>query len=132
MNLTRHTGGKAVAIVSVLALVSTGCGQETVPPALLGRWTTTDSRYEGRAFELTGSDLSIIAAPLESSRHEIRGVDTEMLDGGQVRLTIDYDSDGSRRQFVISYDRPGPDGVPGWVHLANQPDFEWTRSQTQP
>ena len=125
---SRVAGSPAALVLSVLALASAGCAQQTVPEELWGRWTTADTRYEGRAFELTDSALRIFTASNESTRHDIRSVDAEITEDGQQLLTINYEDQGRNLQFSVAYDRPGSDGVPGWVHLANQPDFEWTRS----
>lgn len=132
MNSIRQAVTPKAIVLSVLAFLCVGCGQETVPEELLGRWTTADVRYEGRAFELTESVLRIFTAPEEFKRHDIRRVDTEVLDGGELLVIIDYEAEGGSLQFSVAYEPPGPDGIPGWVHLANQPDFEWTRSSGGP
>lgn len=132
MNPTRQTGSSPAILLSVLLFSLVGCGRDTVPEELLGRWTTADVRYEGRAFELTDSAIRIFTAPEKFEQHRISGVDIEVLDGGEVLLTIDYEAEGRSLQFSVAYERPGPDGVPGWVHLANQPDFEWRRSAAGP
>ena len=49
-----------------------GCsGEGAVPAELVGYWTTSEARYEGRAFALSDSTLTIVRGPGDASVYEI-------------------------------------------------------------
>lgn len=112
----------------LVLLAGVGCsGQGGVPAELIGYWTTSTPRYEGRAFALTDSTLTIFVAREDSSVYEIVGTQLEDHENGAL-VRIEYQEAGDEYLFRLGYGPAGADGAPEWVHPAEQPEIEWTKT----
>ena len=118
-------GGSALALVAVIML--RGPGSEELPAELLGHWTSTNTRYEGRAFTLTESTLELYTSPSESTVHPVREVERDDSEGVLI-YTIRYEDGGSVVPFAIAYGARAPGGAPEWVHFPHQPEIEWRKT----
>lgn len=119
--------GLLMALVAVAACSGSG----GVPPELIGSWTTDDARYEGRAFRVTETSLTIFTAPEEFSVYRIQGARREV-DGGDVTVSLEYEDANAEYVFRLSYGPSKPNGEPEWIHPASQPEIEWKRSEALP
>lgn len=121
-------GGGAV-LVLVAAFALRGAGSERLPPELLGHWTTTSDRYEGRAFSLGESRLAIYTSPADSTVHPIRRVTKD--DGeGLLVYTIEYEDGAIAPELALAYGPPGARGAPEWIHFPHQPEIEWRKARS--
>jgi hypothetical protein len=112
------------ALAAVLLL--RGSRSEELPPELLGHWTTTNSRYEGRAFTLTEATLEIHTSPSSSTVHQVHKVERDESEG--LVYTIRYEDGGTLVPFAIAYGARAPSGAPQWVHFPRQPEIEWRKT----
>lgn len=124
----RAPRARAVAWIALLAVsASFGCSAPGgVPSELIGHWETMDARYEGRAFAITDSTLTIFTDPTERSVYEITGVQQDNDDGPLV-ITIEYEQDGEAFVFRLGLG-PSGSGGPDWIYPAEQPEVEWRRA----
>jgi hypothetical protein len=124
------TRGALAAGASLLALgallLLRGPGSDELPPELFGRWTTTNPRYEGRAFTLSESTVEIHTSPSRSTVHQVRGVEKDDSEG--LVYTLRYEEDGALVPFAIAYGARAPSGAPQWVHFPHQPEIEWRKA----
>lgn len=121
----RNLGARSVLLL--LLVLTAGCEEpalEEVPTDLIGRWTTTDSRYADRAFEITperfylgqGDDL-FVAYPILRIRI-IRRKNQAPVHSVEYR---DESGDESLFQFYVS-DEEG-----GTIRFTNQREMVWRR-----
>jgi hypothetical protein len=93
-----------------------------VPQQVLGTWTTTDSDYADRAFEIRKNSVVFHTGGSDYTVHLIENVEVEDLDG-PILVTIYYSQDLGTNIFSFYYD-PIDGGV---ITFRNQRDMEWRR-----
>ncbi len=93
-----------------------------VPEEVIGTWTTTDSDYADRAFEIRKSSVVFHTGGSDYTVHLIETVEVEDLDG-PILVTIYYSQDLGTNIFSFYYD-PIDGGV---ITFRNQRDMEWRR-----
>jgi hypothetical protein len=116
-------------LVAALAVVILGAawvllsrwnpGEQAVPEAVLGTWTTSSTRYADRGFVITADSLYLrvgggqtVAHPLDGARRG-RGADSAL-------VTLHYRAGGEILEMGL---RLGPEHVT----LANLPEVTWKR-----
>jgi hypothetical protein len=99
-----------------------GRGLDHMPTALIGRWTTTAPRYEGRALRLTKDEVIIQMGPGQPARQgDIKSLRT-WKEGLVPVLRITYDAgDGPETMDLLLV---GPDSM----RLRNPREVLWTRA----
>lgn len=118
--------GVAVVVGGVLSLnprqSQPGKGMDHIPTALIGRWTTTAPRYEGRALRLTRDTVVLRTGPARPPR---RGRITSLRtwkEGLVPVVRIMYDAgDGPETMDLLLV---GPDSM----RLRNPREVLWTRA----
>jgi hypothetical protein len=110
--------------IAAINAFSSGDGLEhgPIPEEVLGTWTTTESRYADRAFEIRQDTLVIFVGDGDSTVHPIDDVEIEDL-GGPLLLTVHYADEGGPNRFAFYYDPV--DG--GLIRFKNQRHMKWNR-----
>ena len=118
--------GVAVVVAGVLSQnlrqSQPGKGLDHMPTALIGRWTTTAPRYEGRGLRLTKDEVIIQTGPGQPARQgDIKSLRT-WKEGLVPVLRITYDAgDGPETMDLLLV---GPDSM----RLRNPREVLWTRA----
>ncbi len=118
----------ARGVLLLLLVLTAGCDEpalEEVPTELIGRWTTTDARYAGRAFEITpevfflgqGDDLFVSYSILR-----IRIIVSKDRDPVHSVEYRDEAGDETSFNFYVS-DEEG-----GTIRFTNQREMVWRRN----
>ncbi|UCD25760.1 MAG: hypothetical protein JSW51_07565 [Gemmatimonadota bacterium] len=112
------------AVVAVNAFSSDNGNQHgPIPDEVLGTWTTTESRYADRAFDIQKETLVLFIGDGDSTVHAIEDVEIEDL-GGPLLLTVHYSDEEGPNKFAFYYDPV--DG--GLIRFKNQRHMKWNRS----
>jgi len=95
-----------------------------VPADLHGVWKTTDSRYEGRFFELTVNTVTLGTGEDRQETYPIRTVETRRETRATAyALTYMNPAEGAADTLVLHYE-PRDGGV---IRFGNQPNVEWRK-----
>ena len=92
-----------------------------MPAELLGLWSTTDSRYADRAFEIKKDSLILHTGGGSLTLHSIRRVKLVRDDSTSLYL-VDYLSDEDVYTFSFYHDR-----VTDTIRFQNQKEIVWRR-----
>ena len=124
----RVTHAAIVGLVLIGAAAMSGCGgpRETTPPAeLVGVWTTTDSRYQGRFFEFTPSgSMRIGTGDGNVDNYPIWDIEREPEDAF-MRYAVTYLNADSEEYTFHFYYESFDGGVIRFIHQ----DLKWTREK---
>lgn len=92
---------RAAAAAALLAALA--CDQvSSVPPALHGRWESSDPRYAGRTLEIGGHVVRFVDGNAELDAITVRGVVAEGEPGTAQRVVIDGAArDGSQVELAL-------------------------------
>ncbi len=109
----------AVALGAWLSREDTG--SKTVPPQLVGTWTTTHPEYSDRYLVLTSDSITFGTGGTSTVRYSIIGVAVDGNDGNNFVVHF-RDAGGAkfRREIVL-----GDSGKK--LHFKSQPSVVWTR-----
>ncbi|MDP2955639.1 MAG: hypothetical protein Q8N53_04400 [Longimicrobiales bacterium] len=115
----------ATVILAILAREPTPLGEEVAePPAeAIGRWTTGDPRYAGRALVVTRTSVTLeLGAHVPRDEGILRAVRT-WREGGSSVVRLEYSTvDGDQTvEMILIY--------PGRMELRNPSGVVWTRSR---
>ncbi len=120
---------RARFLVAALATLLAACGgRDTLPPALIGTWTTNDAAYAGRYLKIGAQTLELGVGDKEFEILPIRGVDAEDLADSSTFYTVEYGPTAEDVLALRFHFRPGP---PGIVKIEHQPQI-WTRQADSP
>lgn len=118
-------GVVATLILAILAREPAPRGEEVAePPAeVIGRWTTGDSRYSGRALVVTRTSVALeLGAGVPTDEGILRSVRT-WREGGSSVVRLEYSTvEGDQTVEMILIDRDR-------MELRNPPGVLWTRSR---
>jgi len=92
------------------------------PEEVLGTWTTTDSDYADRAFEIRRNSLVLYTGGSDHTVHLIENVEVDDLDG-PILVRIHYSEEGGLNIFSFYYDPAGG----GVITFRNQRSMQWRR-----
>ena len=93
----------------------------TLPGELVGVWSTTDTRYADRAFEIKKDSLIFQTGGTSSTMHSIRRVDVEQSDSTTLYL-VDYLNNEDVYTFSFYFDADSDT-----IRFQNQLEMVWTR-----
>lgn len=83
-----------------------GCSESPPPTALLGRWTTEDPRYEGRALEITPELVTLELGPAGTQVMVIDEISARAEPDGTVRYAVRYhDQSGEEQTLRLELER---------------------------
>lgn len=86
----------------VLAAAAMACADREVPGALLGRWTSSDPRYEGRSLAISRATIEFGTDPVSSQSFVIERVESEPARDGATLHAVHYrDEAGSPRSVRL-------------------------------
>ena len=113
----------------ILTALLAGCGPETsrtVPPELLGRWTTSAPKYADNFFELRPETLLLGLAGGRVDTRSITKVETLRQDGENLFTVYYMDPlDSKHTEYKLAFFfQAGSGGVVRWK---NQREIMWTR-----
>ena len=115
--MARARGVCALALVAAL-----GCARrEAVPAALIGRWTTDDSRYADRALEIGPEQIRFGVDPGLNLSYRVQGIESEPDPAGTL-YRLFYDAPGEPERS-LQLRLPAPDRL----RLENHAEL-WTRA----
>lgn len=91
------------AVAAAVFLATLACDQvSSVPPALHGRWESSDPRYAGRTLEIGGHVVRFVDGNAELDAITVRGVVAEGEPGTAQRVVIDGSArDGSEVDLAL-------------------------------
>jgi len=97
-------------------------GSKTVPPQLVGTWTTTHPEYSDRYLVLTSDSITFGTGGTSTVRYSIIGVAVDGNDDNKYFVVHFRDAGGAkfRREIVL-----GDSGQK--LHFKSQPGVVWTR-----
>jgi hypothetical protein len=111
-------------------LVTAGCGPSGVPDALVGRWTSSDPRYEGRLLAISRATIAFGPDATSGRSFVIEDVESQVgSDGATVHEVRYRDVDGEARSVRLQL---LPRATPTlrfenhqelWVRLGARPDL---------
>ena len=111
----------AVALVAFLGREDTG--SKTVPPQLIGTWTSAHPEYSDRYMVLTSDSITFGVGGTSTVIYSIIGVAVEKDQGGNQYFAIHFRGvDGTRFRREIVLDEGGES-----LHFKSQPGVVWTR-----
>jgi hypothetical protein len=116
----------AMGILISLACCKAANEPVSVPPTLRGVWTTTDIRYAGRAFEVSGDRITLATGGEQKDAHPIHRLERRA-DGRDHLYELTYRNlaDNITDTLVLRYE--GREG--GVIRFKNQPHIEWRRER---
>ncbi len=121
-----------IVVVTLLAVVAINAypfglkdQHGAIPKEVLGTWSTTESRYADRAFEIRKESLVFYIGEGDSTVHSIEEVEVDDL-GGPMLLTVHYADEAGPNQFSFYYD-PASGGI---IRFKNQRHMKWNRRST--
>jgi hypothetical protein len=82
--------GWLLAASCALAVAACSRGAGTVPPTLLGRWTSRAPAYAGRTLLISSRSLVFASSETASENYAVRGVETHTEQDGSLAVTIEY------------------------------------------
>ena len=123
--MTRHGFALRLAgLALIFGVLASGCTapSEDLPVEVLGRWATTEPRYEDRFFEIETEILRFGTGGNSSEVYSITRVNTEPHPRGRL-FTVTYRVDDADMQFAFHYDAGS-----STIRLHNQSSFEWVKA----
>ena len=113
----------AVILVAVLIFVFFIKKNKDIPENLIGKWTTSEPRYEDRFFEITKETLVYGLGGDKQDVYFVSNLETR-LQGNQILYTLSCkDTDGLK--FTRSFYYESANG--GVIRFKNQKHVEWTK-----
>ena len=121
-------GAGIVAILMMLAVIVDSwlsredTGFKSVPPALIGTWTSTHPEYSDRSLVLKSDSITFGTGPTSTIRYTIVGVAPREDDDDDYFVLFFRGDDGSefRREIVLTDDGES-------LHFRSQPHVEWKK-----
>jgi hypothetical protein len=106
-----------------LILLACSTPQIDVPPELVGRWTTDDERFDGRAMEFTSQSVTFETGIEPPTMHAVVAIDSDETAGSERAMIIRYLGEGGGEStLTLRYDTSTQT-----VRLENRRDVLWTR-----
>ena len=94
-----------------------------IPEALIGKWTTTESRYEDRFFEITKETLIYGLGGDKQDVYSISNLERDLV-GNQLLYSISFKNKKGFKFKRSFYYEPANGGV---IRSKNQKNVEWTK-----
>jgi hypothetical protein len=117
-------GLAATGAGAVHLLAAGGAAGSDLPPALQGRWVTSNKKYAGRAMEFRGDSVGIFTAPGVGQFYPVRQVKSrQQRDTTVVTLTYEQAAGKPTQLALRLVERHAR------LSLANQPDMIWSRER---
>jgi len=117
-----------VAVIAVVALVAArllydrGYDAKTIPPSLVGEWTSDHPEYSDRYLTLTTNSITFGVGGTSSVKYTILGIQEEQVDGVETTVLHFRDVSGVKfRRSIVLY----PTG--DRLFFASQPAVIWER-----
>jgi hypothetical protein len=121
--LLMWTGVAVVLVVALGALLSReNTGSKTVPPQLVGTWTSAHPDYSDRYLVLTSDSITFGIGGTSTVLYSIIGVAVEGHHDNQFFVVHFQGADGTRFRREIVLDETGVS-----LHFKSQPGVVWTR-----
>ena len=117
-----------VAVIVVVALVAgrflfdRGYDLKTVPPSLVGEWTSDNPEYSDRYITLTPRNIVFGVGGTASVTYTILGIREEQVDDVDQLILHFRDVSGTRFERAVILDPSG-----AHMHFASQPGVIWQR-----
>ena len=124
---------KHIIIAALLATApwAWACGPSVtevpMPPALMGRWTTTNPAYADRYFELSANTIVLGTGARTRARYSVSRVLHDQDDEG-VLYTVEY-TDSLGGDYAMSFYFDAARG--GAVRLKNQLQITWRKATSR-
>jgi len=117
-------GLAAVGAGTARFLAAGSAGGSGLPPALQGRWVTSNPKYAGRAMQFRGDSVGIFTAPGVGQFYPVRQVKSrQQHDTTVVTLTYEQAAGKPTQLALRLVERRAR------LSLVNQPDLIWTRER---
>jgi hypothetical protein len=114
--------GRSLPVLLVF-LAALACAREDVPPELIGRWTTDDSRYADRSLEITADRIIFGVGPGGRISYFTQGVEREVDAEDGTLYRVYYDLPGeAERTLDVRLQQPGE------LRIESRSQI-WTRQQ---
>lgn len=101
----RRRGGLSACAVRAWLLGATlaaACAPREVPASLLGDWTPTDPRYQGRSLAISRATIGFGTGPVTGESYLIENVESERgRDGATLHVVHYRDHDGTGRSVRL-------------------------------
>ena len=118
--------GTAVVVILAVALGAwlsrEDTGSKTVPPQLVGTWTSAHPDYSDRYLVLTSDSITFGTGGTSAVRYSIIGVAAEENDDNEYFVVHFRDGGGTRYQREVVLGDSGKS-----LHFRSQPGVVWTR-----
>ena len=110
----------------LISLVSCMAADElvSVPPTIRGVWTTTDSRYAGRTFEIADGRITLATSGEQKDTYPIHRL-ARRPSGRDFLYELTYRNLGDNITDTLVLRYEGREG--GVIRFKNQPHIEWRR-----
>lgn len=102
---------------------------EEPPPAILGRWTTTDPRYADRAFEITKETVYIHQGGNNFAAYAVKGFQITVANDDDPVHSVVYVDDAAE-EYEFRFYVSSEDG--GVIRFTNQREMVWHRDPDAP
>lgn len=121
-----HNIAQVAMAVAGLTLLACSTPQVEVPSGLVGRWTTDDERFYGRAMVFAGQSVTFETGVEPPMTHSIVAIEEGEVAASMRALAIRYLGEGGREYLLsLTYDSAAET-----IHLENRREVRWTRERT--
>jgi hypothetical protein len=118
-----------VFILFMIVFFGFQCGKSlTVPDHLIGVWSTKDSRYADRSFEIRKEEIIFHTGEENFDTYRIKKIEVESAPqkGGDLYIIHYKILEGKVYKFSFYYDPKGQ----GEIRYKNQPEMVWIREKS--